>query len=99
MAESELLHHEHPIQSDARPEMECEHVSTESGVWRVYKKDDQVIIVDDMGRMRHMSRGHALTAVYLAMEMSRSEFHSSDLNDKYLRSSAEHFTGEKFGGW
>lgn len=72
-------------------DLECQELQTAGGIWRVLKRGDEVCIADPQGRQRHRSRGHVNTALHLAMQLDRNEFHSLPNLDETLRMAVEQF--------
>jgi hypothetical protein len=53
--------------------------------WKVRLDGETLTVVDDQGRLRHTSRGHMTTGVYLAAALARVPFESTPEMDIMLR--------------
>lgn len=64
---------------------------TKDGLWTVLKRGDSICIVDNYGRCRHQSKGHAATAVSLAGMLAERPLDQIENADGALYLAAERF--------
>jgi hypothetical protein len=53
--------------------------------WKVQLEGEKLTVIDDLGRLRHTSRGHLTTGVYLAAALVRVPFESTPQMDAMLQ--------------
>ena len=69
-------------------------ILTKNGPWKILKNKDEICIVDPEGRERHRSKGHLMTAMHLAMMLSKNPLIPEPNADEALRLSAENFIND-----
>lgn len=75
----------------AKPILVSTKVATSAGEWTVYRRGQELMIVDAEGRNRHASRGHSLTGSYLAGMLADQPFRSTETLDQALKITAAEF--------
>src|SRR5262245_36894456 len=60
-------------------------IGLKDGEWRVIRRGEHLKIIDPQGRQRHVSRGHDMTGVHLAMCLAEKPFASEPNLDEALR--------------